>query len=198
MPKNDLARLNPAGRLTAANGRPPGFDYMRLGLAASIIILHSVPTTDGTDHDIFLTPLRPYIRAILPMFFALSGFLVAGSLERSKTMFGFLGLRVIRIFPALAVEVILSAFLIGAAVTTLPFASYFRDPLFLRYLLNIFGVVHFYLPGVFENNPNPRVVNGQLWTVPIELLCYVTLTALVLLGRNCSRPVWAWGWVSIT
>jgi peptidoglycan/LPS O-acetylase OafA/YrhL len=54
------------------------------------------------------------------MFFALSGFLVAGSPERSKTLLTFLGLRAIRIYPALGVEVVLSALLIGTAVTTLP------------------------------------------------------------------------------
>jgi hypothetical protein len=60
--------------------------------------------------------------------------LVAGSLERSKTLLTFLGLRVIRIYSALAVEVVLSAFLIGAAVTAFPLERYFRDPLFLNYL----------------------------------------------------------------
>jgi peptidoglycan/LPS O-acetylase OafA/YrhL len=113
--------------------------------------------------------------------------LVAGSLERSKTLLTFLGLRVIRIYPALVVEVALSAFLIGTAVTTLPLASYFRDPLFLSYLLNVTGTIHYYLPGVFESNPWPQVVNMQLWTVPYELLCYVTITALALLGAVQRR-----------
>ncbi len=130
------------------------------------------------------------------MFFALSGFLVAGSLERSKTLLTFLALRLIRIYPALAVEVVLSAFLIGAAVTAFPLATYFRDPLFLSYLLNVIGDIHFYLPGVFENNPWPKVVNFQLWTVPFELLCYVALTVLVLLGgvrRRVLIPLAALG-----
>jgi peptidoglycan/LPS O-acetylase OafA/YrhL len=130
------------------------------------------------------------------MFFALSGYLVAGSLERSKTILTFIGLRVIRIYPALAVEVALSAFLIGTAVTTLPLAAYFRDPLFWKYLLNVTGHIHYFLPGVFENNPWPKMVNVQLWTVPIELLCYVALTALALFGgvqRKILIPLAALG-----
>jgi peptidoglycan/LPS O-acetylase OafA/YrhL len=35
---------------------------------------------------------------------------------------------------------------------------------------------------VFQDNPFPRVVNAQLWTVPFELLCYVSLSALALVG----------------
>ena len=28
------------------------------------------------------------------------------------------------------------------------------------------------LPGVFEKNIYPNVVNGALWTMPVELVCY--------------------------
>jgi peptidoglycan/LPS O-acetylase OafA/YrhL len=186
-PGNDLVQVSLAERLVATNGRPSGFDYLRLGLAVSVVIQHSVGSTYGLAVKPMVdlwpeTPLRALVRAIIPMFFALSGFLVAGSLERSKTTLTFIGLRVIRIYPALAVEVALSVFLIGTAVTTLPLAAYFRDPLFWKYLLNVTGDIHYLLPGVFENNPVPKTVNVQLWTVPFELLCYVTLTALVLFG----------------
>ncbi|MCI0735547.1 MAG: acyltransferase family protein, partial [Beijerinckiaceae bacterium] len=152
-PRYSFGQVNLSDRLTVTVGRPSGFDYMRLGLAVSVVLLHSFRTTYGDDAELWETPLRPFLRVILPMFFALSGFLVAGSLERSKTMITFLGLRVIRIYPALAVEVTLSALLIGTAVTTLPLGSYFSDPLFWKYLLNAIGDVHFYLPGVFETNP---------------------------------------------
>jgi|GEM_PF-5530545 len=72
--------LSLAERLNATNGRPSGFDYLRLGLAISVVIVHSVKTTYGNDAELWVTPLRPFVRAIIPMFFALSGFLVAGSL----------------------------------------------------------------------------------------------------------------------
>lgn len=39
---------------------------------------------------------------------------------------------------------------------------------------------------MFENNPN-HFVNGQLWTVPFELLCYVLLSALAVFGLY-ARP----------
>jgi peptidoglycan/LPS O-acetylase OafA/YrhL len=195
-PENDLSRVSLAERLNATNGRPSGFDYLRLGLAVSVVIVHRVKTTYGVDSELWATPLRPFVRAIIPMFFALSGFLVAGSLERSKTTLTFIGLRLIRIYPALAVEVALSAFLIGMAVTAFPLATYFHDPLLLKYLLNVIGDIHYFLPGVFENNPIPKIVNAQLWTVPIELLCYMALTVLVLLGgvqRKILIPLAALG-----
>ena len=170
-------------RLQATRWRPSGFDYMRVVLALGVICWHSSLTSyGGAVHswlaDLVLFPLAIFI---LPMFFSLSGFLVAGSLERSKTFLTFLGLRVFRIMPALAVEVLLSALILGPLLTTLPLRDYFRDPQFHAYFLNIVGDIHYLLPGVFASNPFP-LVNGQLWTVPYELACYIALTLLAVTG----------------
>jgi peptidoglycan/LPS O-acetylase OafA/YrhL len=119
---------------------------------------------------------------VLPMFFALSGFLVAGSLERSKTLIMFLGLRILRIVPALSVEVLLSAFIPGPLLTTYPLTAYFSDTRFFAYFLNILGDIHYTLPGLFLSNPRPETVNLQLWTVPFELGCYIVLVFISLVG----------------
>jgi peptidoglycan/LPS O-acetylase OafA/YrhL len=93
----------------------------------------------------------------------------------------FLGLRVLRIAPALAVEVLLSALVLGPMLTTLPLRAYFADPEFHAYFLSMVGVIHYLLPGVFVSNPFP-LVNGQLWTIPYELACYVALVIMVATG----------------
>ena len=51
------------------------------------------------------------------MFFALSGFLVTGSALRTGRLVPFLGLRVLRLLPALFVEVTLSAIILGGIFT---------------------------------------------------------------------------------
>jgi len=171
-------------RLVAAGNRPAGFDYLRLVLSTLVIVTHSINVSYGLVYTLnfWTAPIRPFAAAILLMFFALSGFLVAASLERCRTVGGFLALRVLRIVPALAVETTLAALLIGVAFTTLPLAQYFSDPQFARYFLNIVGNVNFFLPGVFADTPWPRYVNSQLWTLPYELYCYVALAALALFG----------------
>ncbi|MFM9976799.1 MAG: acyltransferase family protein [Sphingomonadaceae bacterium] len=176
-------------RLEACGGRPSGFDYLRIALSVAVLCLHSVITSYGkaVDVEVWLSPMRPFERAILPMFFALSGFLVAGSLMRCHTIVAFLGLRVIRIYPALAVEVLLSALILGPLLTTVPLSTYFTATEFWLYLVNVTGHIHYTLPGVFADNPVPRVVNAQLWTVPYELLCYIALSVLAVLGA-VRRP----------
>src|SRR4029077_15672800 len=108
---------------------------------------HSVIVCYGQLAEIafWKSEARPIVRLILPMFFALSGFLVAGSLERSRTLLMFLALRVIRIFPALSVEVLLSALILGPIFTSISFKSYFSSSEFWEYFLNIVGHVHFRL-----------------------------------------------------
>ncbi|WP_262047167.1 acyltransferase family protein [Bradyrhizobium sp. Bra78] len=172
----------------AAKGRPAGFDLLRISLAVAVILWHSVAVCYGLPAEqwFYGGSLKPIVWLIVPAFFALSGFLVAGSLERNNLP-AFVTLRVIRIFPALTAEVVISAMLIGPLFTNLALSHYFTDPAFFRYFLNAIGDVHFYLPGVFADLPVPNMVNSQLWTVPHELECYVAISAAALIGLTRRR-----------
>ncbi|MFC7477340.1 acyltransferase family protein [Dankookia sp. GCM10030260] len=178
IPKNTLE-----DQLKLSGNRPSGFDYLRIILAVSIVFWHTVMVCYGLEAEIpFWTGwTRPLIFSIVPAFFALSGFLVAGSLLRNSLP-AFLMLRALRIYPALACEVIISALIIGPALTVYTYSEYFSDPLFYRYMLNAIGYIHYELPGVFLDNPGGRAVNVQLWTVPYELECYLAITGLAILG----------------
>ncbi len=180
-PAHPNATLSLADRMALTNNRPSGFDYMRIVLALSVICWHSLLISYGTDQVFWGPALAPLSLLIVPMFFALSGFLVAGSLERSKSLFGFLGLRVFRIGPALSVEVLLSALILGPLLTNAGSAAYYASPMFHEYFWNILGDIHYVLPGVFQSNPT-HLVNGQLWTVPYELVCYILLSFLMVFG----------------
>ncbi len=160
-------------RLAETNNRPSGFDYLRVGLSVGVLAYHTPRTANS-----WLTPMG---FALVPMFFAISGFLVAGSLDRSRTMVTFLGMRAIRIVPALAGEVFLSALILGPLFTTETLAGYFSAKEFYLYFLNIVGDVHYSLPGVFKDNKYPYV-NGQLWTVPYELISYLVLWGMAVFG----------------
>jgi peptidoglycan/LPS O-acetylase OafA/YrhL len=171
-------------RLVLTGGRSTGFDYMRIVLAISIVAYHTIVASYGWAAQIAAnqSPFRPLIASILLLFFALSGFLVAGSLVRTPALTKFLGLRALRIFPALAVETVLMAILIGPILSEFNIRTYYSDPLFYQYLMNVAGVIHYKLPGVFLSNPWPGVINGQLWTVPYELGCYISLAVIALSG----------------
>jgi peptidoglycan/LPS O-acetylase OafA/YrhL len=171
--------------LRETRGMTTGFDYLRIGLALYVFLWHCLAIPDPeTGRFIYAGWFGPAQRSILPMFFALSGFLVAGSFTRNS-LAKFVALRALRIVPALAVEVAMSAVVIGVAFTTLPLHDYFASPQFWAYFLNIVGDVHLQLPGVFEG----MFVNSQLWTLPYELQCYLALVVISLLGLARSRAL---------
>lgn len=183
--------INIKKRIELTGGRSSGFDYMRLALSVTVVLLHTVSISYGENADavFWYGPLKPVYRLVLPMFFALSGYLVAASLERAKTIGVFLGLRVLRIYPALATEVLLSALILGPLLTAVPLLDYFKGSEFHLYLWNVTGDIHYQLPGVFKQNPVGPVVNAQLWTVPYELLCYITLAIFSVAGILRFRAI---------
>lgn len=159
-------------------GIGPGFDTLRISLSLAVMFIHAAGGVDG-DHDLQANYLFQMLHAtILPVFFALSGFLVMGSAHRNKSLWYFLRLRGLRILPALSTEVILAGFLLGSLVTKLPFREYFSDSITWTYVLNIVGWVHFKLPGVFAGGP----VNVSLWSIQPEIICYLFL-AVLFVGR---------------
>jgi peptidoglycan/LPS O-acetylase OafA/YrhL len=133
---------------------------------------------------------KPIVLSHVPMFFALSGFLVAGSAFRTKRVFPFLALRFFRIFPALCVEVVLSAILIGSFFTTLPLREYFSSFEFWTYFGNIIGIVQMELPGVIFYNGDVAV-NANLWTLPAEFYSYLILSVLMVSALAFNRTLFS-------
>jgi peptidoglycan/LPS O-acetylase OafA/YrhL len=159
----------------------PGFDFLRVFLALSIMCFHSWTVTNQyfapLNRD--MTPVWIIHYSLVPMFFALSGFLISGSAGR-LSLKNFLINRGIRIVPALAVDTLVCALIIGPIFTTVSLHQYFFSAQFAIFFLNVIGWVHFTLPGVFTTHAVPEV-NGSLWTVPFELACYALIALLIVL-----------------
>jgi len=108
-------------------------------------------------------------------FFIISGYLIFQSLIRSRSLLEYITKRVLRIFPGLVVAVFLS--LVGTYfVYPKKDIPYFGDPAIYSYFLDniLLFVSHFDIPGVFENMRS-TALNGSLWTIKFEFLCYLML-----------------------
>jgi peptidoglycan/LPS O-acetylase OafA/YrhL len=163
-------------------GIGPGFDIWRVLLSVLVILLHSFHVSYGKAPWLATGWSGPLWAAILPIFFGLSGFLVSGSAFRTGSLKIFLLFRGLRIVPALAVEVTLAALILGPLLTSFALGDYFTDPKFFTYFGNIVGWVHYELPGVFLDNPKPRIVNQNLWTLHPELASYALMAVLIATG----------------
>jgi peptidoglycan/LPS O-acetylase OafA/YrhL len=166
-------------RLKEVGGFGPGFDVVRLVLCYMVLVWHCWVIGIGSIRAGFDSPVWVVFNMMVPMFFALSGFLVAGSSLRLAPP-AFLINRALRIFPALWVSVLLAALVVGPIMTTLPLGEYFTDRQFFTYLLNLVAIPRYLLPGVFSG----QVVNGALWTVPWEVLCYLVMATSMVLGLS--------------
>lgn len=119
------------------------------------------------------------------MFFVISGFLVTGSYLHRANLETFLKSRALRVLPAYAACMILTAFVLGAVYTDLPLWDYLISPATRGYVtVNMqFGTdLVWNLPGVFTHNPHPDTVNGSIWTLPAEVRMYLCVAILGMLG----------------
>lgn len=157
-----------------ATQRLNNFDLLRLVAVTQVCVCHSllwlkVPWPPIVN---YLTDLFPGV----PMFFIISGFLVSTSLE-SKT--GHLGQyfknRILRIYPGLWTCLILS---IASVMVIRP--DIFRQAGWrgiLGWVAAQASFMQFWNPA-FLRGYGVGVLNGSLWTIPLELQFYAVLPAL--------------------
>jgi peptidoglycan/LPS O-acetylase OafA/YrhL len=171
--------------LTALLRRQNNFDALRLVAAISVIFSHSFLIAEGTQNN------EPLIRltgnqSILGLtgvfvFFSISGYLVTQSFEQTGNPLHFLAKRALRIFPGLFVAALVSAFVLGPLVTTLPLGAYLSLAEPYRYVVGntlLDQSVH-ELPGVwFADTPVGLEINGSLWTLRSEFVMYLMILVL--------------------
>ena len=171
----------------AWSGGRNNFNLIRLFAAWLVIYGHAWAITGSSGGDLvtWLTQFKFAGGVAVDMFFVISGFLIAASLERNSVR-GYLVSRGLRILPALLVCVALSVCVLGPLMTTA--SDYWRHPDTWRYLWvngSLWSNAYF-LPGVFETLPN-HAVNGSLWTLPIEARLYIALLIAGMFGLLVPR-----------
>lgn len=156
--------------------RSQNLQFIRFIASICVIIAHAFAISTGNERNELLTKITGAYLGLgalaVCVFFVAGGFLIARSVERQRTAIKYFKARAIRIFPPLIFTTVCVTFLGVLFSVYTPF-EYFSNANTWKYLLNsIFVPVH-NLPGVFENNPYLPTINGALWTLPVEFLCYI-------------------------
>lgn len=160
------------------------FGLLRLVMALAVVVSHAFSVTDGLveQEPWFQTTGFTLGEHAVNGFFAVSGFLVTMSFVR-RGWRDYLLARLLRIAPGLIAATLVVALLLGAAMTSLDLASYFRDPRLWRFItatLTTFKSAAA-LPGVFAHNPL-QFPMGTVWTLKYETLCYLGVLVAGLAG----------------
>lgn len=154
--------------------RANNFDLIRLLAAAQVALWHGIR----------LLEIQPYtdmpetwnVLPGVPVFFVVSGFLVTLSWERSRSPVQYFVNRFLRIYPALWVCLAVSLVLVFA------FRVPWTPTALATWVAAQLSVAQFWNPE-FLRGFGVGVMNGSLWTIPVELQFYVALPVLYLLGR---------------
>lgn len=166
-----------------SSSRLNNFDFIRFIASSIVVVSHSFPLSYGDNNKEILSVLTndqiTLGKLAVKIFFIISGYLIAQSWDNTKDIIKFLKARILRIFPAIIVVIILSVVLIGAVFTTHSLSNYFSNPKTYQYLQSItLFKMQYNLPGVFENNVYKNAVNGSLWTLEYEFACYLVIAIL--------------------
>ncbi|HUK07182.1 MAG TPA: acyltransferase [Stellaceae bacterium] len=177
--------------------RRNNFDALRLLAAASVILSHAVLLSTGqqdADPLIWLTHGQLVLGvAGVFVFFVISGYLVTQSWERTHSLPRYGAKRALRIYPGLAMCILVLTFALGPAVTGLPLAQYLGAYDTYNFLVRnlLLHTDYNNLPGVwFTGQAIGNVVDGPLWSLPVEVAMYAMVAALGLM-RAIRLPVLA-------
>lgn len=166
------------------------FDFLRVIAALAVVFGHSYEllgasaSLRGGDPLSIHTRLNTFAGCGVIMFFAISGYWITQSAERATSWLDFAWRRALRILPGLWVMLVLSVLVLGPLETSLSFANYILAYKTREYLQGFFLYLRDGLPGVFENNPHTSTVNGSLWTLRLEVKCYLLVSLLLIVPRR--------------
>lgn len=162
---------------------------VRLVLAGLVMVSHCYWRITGREGEDWFSPVlgAPVSSYAVNGFFFLSGFLVYRSLQRRAKVTDFMTARLARMFPGLAVAVLLTV-AVGAFAIDLPLDRYLRGETQAFIVRNLTFLGGAYSLTGLPCDVRPCAINGSLWTLPWEFRCYLLLAGLALIGL--ARPDW--------
>jgi len=177
------------GALESSNAarKQYSFGFLRLFFASLVIVGHTPELVDGNRGREILTRMFGSISVgeiAVDAFFIISGFLISLSYMQSQSPTDYLRKRIARIYPGFAVAHLVCAVVIAPLVGGAMIGSWYKWT--ARELMSI-GMLHWPTsPGAFAGTPHP-FLNGSMWTVRWEFLCYLLVLTFGTLGLLSKR-----------
>lgn len=173
-----------------ASGRDNNFNLLRILAAVGVLISHAYPISLGAGTA---EPLSGFFGGVtlgtvsVMIFFSISGFFITRSFAGRTSFSRFVQARCLRLFPALIVVLMVTVLVSGFWLTTAaPGVFWGAVPEYVMRNVTLFSP-RYDLPGVFLSNPYGPAINGSLWTLNYEVLCYFGVVLAGLVGL-LTRP----------
>ncbi|BBZ01775.1 acyltransferase [Mycolicibacterium chitae] len=176
----------------AFDPRNNALNALRLVLATEVILFHSFPVT---GHVVYSPAVLQLLFSVgVDGFFALSGFLITASWLRDPHVRDYVLARALRILPGFYVCLLLTAFVIAPLSVAIQGGSPMKLLLSsapVDYVLKNLGVIHlqFDVAGTPADIPFAGIWNASLWSLIWELMCYLAVAGLGIVGLAKFRWV---------
>lgn len=175
------------------NNRDNNLNLVKFIAALLVIVSHAYAFAIGYEKKDFyynITGGNGDLGALaVYVFFFYSGLLVSRSLMGNGSLKRYIKRRTERIYPAFLAVMLSIVFLAGPIFTCLTLKEYFTAPDTYRYLRNLIFITEHNLPGVFGGNIYGTAVNGPIWTIRVEVFCYVICYLLYASGLLFKRNI---------
>lgn len=166
--------------------RGNSFDILRICAALAVIVCHHY-YINGREGPSWMNVGMIGGVAVMT-FFTISGYLVTISWLREPHLVKFTAKRLLRLWPGMLAAVVLNIFVFGLIFTNLPAKEFLGHELTLAYFKNLLMYrAYVNLPGVFAQSPLAGLMNGPLWTIPMETMCYLALAFAGVIGIFKNR-----------
>jgi peptidoglycan/LPS O-acetylase OafA/YrhL len=152
---------------------------VRLVLASAVIVGHAAPQVDGNAlREPFLRIFGTLALGEIAVagFFLISGYLITMSMVRSPSIRDYLTRRVLRIWPGYFAAALICSFVLAPVVGGRPAESSWQAWAGMVLLLGPLDTA-----GQLRGIPIP-VLNGSMWTIWLEFVCYLGVAVLGLFG----------------
>lgn len=161
------------------------FNFIRLLAALQVMFGHALAHLEIQIPDVLSLVLGMFPG--VPIFFALSGFLIWFSVARSENVQNYMEKRFWRIYPELW---------LGVAVEVIVLLILYRIPDIIEFVLFIIGqatILQFWTPNSLRGY-GCGTPNGSLWTICVLIQFYVIVWWLykVLHGKSLRRWIVTW------
>ena len=174
------------------------FNLLRLCFAILVVFSHCFEVIDRDPHN------EPFDRLFHTVslgdlsvdgFFLLSGFLILHSWQRDPSFGPFLLRRILRIYPGFIVATLIGGLLVAPyfAASASAYWSAFEPFRFVTWMLALTEPA---VPPSFAGLPYPDL-NGAMWTIQYEFLCYLLVGILGVAGLAGSRKLWLGLWAAV-
>jgi peptidoglycan/LPS O-acetylase OafA/YrhL len=158
------------------------FDLLRLLAAFQVLFSHTSSHLFSEHGYIFSNSVLIFQKIIhnfpgVPVFFLISGFLIAMSYHNNSDLKEYIKNRILRIYPALYINIfmgVLILYLFG-------YLTFNRE--FFLWLIAQMSFLQFYNAEMFRGF-GVGVINGSLWTISVELCFYIALPILFFIYKK--------------